>query len=192
MLQDNMTTFQPFPRLPAELLAQIWETTVESRIIDVKVRSTWNTYILQRQKYHHLYSTTPVPAPLQTCREAKNGRLYKRVFSNLVVDDDVPKKSERRYVCLNLDIDMVSIGETKLKAFRSVARLIKQLRLECDVLEYAFLLEEHEMSMFVNVKEIHMVLPEDGDAEHSREFAQRCSWPCGSENISISIRNIFD
>jgi hypothetical protein len=36
-----MATFHPFPRLPAELRIQIWEMTVEPRVVDVRLEADW-------------------------------------------------------------------------------------------------------------------------------------------------------
>lgn len=99
-----MATFHPFPRLPFELRAQIWEATVEPRTVEVFIR--------YKDEIPRLVSTTPVPAPLQTCREARNLKLYRQEFSELLLQDQPEYKGavERRYVWLNLDIDTISIG----------------------------------------------------------------------------------
>jgi len=49
-----------------------------------------------------LTSSTPVPATLQACREARNLKLYQQAF--LEIDGEV------RYVWVNWDMDIVSIG----------------------------------------------------------------------------------
>ena len=76
----NMATFHPFPRLPYELRMQIWEMTVEPRVVNVE---------LTRQKpirqAFYLTSSTPVPAVLQSCREARNHGLYRKAFSEVAV-----------------------------------------------------------------------------------------------------------
>ncbi|KAH8161628.1 hypothetical protein CIB48_g6619 [Xylaria polymorpha] len=79
-----MAAFHPFPRLPAELRAQIWEMTVAPRIVEVRITyrasalspdsSSTNTATVP-----HLVSSTPVPAILQTCQEARNQGLYQRL-----------------------------------------------------------------------------------------------------------------
>ncbi|KAF2027751.1 hypothetical protein EK21DRAFT_50758, partial [Setomelanomma holmii] len=128
-----MVTFHPFPRLPAELRARIWEMTIEPRIVDVQIRFKKDTTTVPHSSYGpFLSSPTPVPGPLQTCREARYGRLYHGTFSNLAIANGAPKDSERRYVWLNIDIDMISIGWTDFDRVKSVTHLIKRLRFERD------------------------------------------------------------
>lgn len=80
-------TFHPFPNLPTELRARIWELTVEPRIVEVRVvyhqPGPTNTeasqpgvqtvsWAVQRPPpMRHLRSPTPAPAQLQACREAR-------------------------------------------------------------------------------------------------------------------------
>jgi hypothetical protein len=52
-------TFHPFPRLPFELRAYIWELTVEPRIVEVRVVVK---KIEGRPPVRYLRSPTPAPA----------------------------------------------------------------------------------------------------------------------------------
>jgi hypothetical protein len=72
-----MATFHPFPRLPYELRAQIWEMTVEPRVVNVECR--WG----EATRQICLTSSTPVPAVLEACREARNHGLYQKAFSEI-------------------------------------------------------------------------------------------------------------
>lgn len=187
----GMTTFHPFPRLPAELRAQIWELTVEPRVVDVRVRME---HCIWRGKVTRVVrSSTPVPGPLQTCREARNSRLYQREFSDLDYIVTVARKNrrprpgpepERRYVWLNLDIDMVSIGSTAIKCYDSVDHSIKRLRLERDSSEeYWSQIECDLIHNFANATEIHVIIPKTQDFMSWHGASRECWWPCAFENV---------
>lgn len=180
-----MTTFHLFPRLPFELRTRVWELTVEPRIVELRIvskrttlpesarsedgpRESWVT--VQR-----LLSPTPVPAVLQTCREARNMGLYQQAFSEL-------SSSEMRYVWLNLEIDMISIGTSGFAAFKPVAHLIRRLRFERENGDESFYyFEARELHSFVNAKEIHVVCPEGIEAWY--EARKDHHFPCGEENL---------
>lgn len=77
-----MTAFHLFPRLPYELRMQIWEMTVEPRIVNAEL-----THQNPTDRAFYLTSSTPVPAVLQTCQEARNHGLYQQAFSELAVHE---------------------------------------------------------------------------------------------------------
>lgn len=155
-----MATFHPFPRLPTVLRLQIWEMTVEPRIVEIRCRR-FCTY--GRGTEWILYSSTPIPAPLQTCRESRNARLYQRCFSDLAILLNSPENSEQRYVWLNLDIDTVSIGDTFFSVFKPVAHMIKRLRFELDNTEEWWCVGtgNEDLRYFVNASEIQVIVCED-------------------------------
>jgi hypothetical protein len=95
------------------------------------------------------------------------------------------KDAEPRYVWLNLDIDMVSIGWSNFEAFRPVAHLIKRLRFTRDNTDeyWARGRESEELHYYKNVSEIHVVLCEGGEFWHWQWAAQDYTWPCGKENV---------
>jgi hypothetical protein len=170
-----MATFHPFPRLPAELRDQIWEMTVEPRTIDVRVcrDRSWNP--------GRLVSSTPVPATLQSCREARNHlqTLYRRAFSEL---DQTPG-SERRYVWTNFDIDLVSIGRSLFDDFEPVASSIKRLKFERENDdEYWYNTESRKLMLFSNVDEVHVVCA-DGFWMWGGSVDNDFAWPCADENL---------
>lgn len=70
-------------------------------------------------------SKTPVPAPLQTCREARSLGLYQKCLSEA---EDVPEGSERRYVWLNLDIDMLELRIDDIANFVPVAESVTRIK----------------------------------------------------------------
>ncbi|KAK1778230.1 hypothetical protein QBC45DRAFT_414813 [Copromyces sp. CBS 386.78] len=144
-----MTTFHPFPRLPPELRLRIWELTVEPRTVDFRIADTERTMGFRIEAINgtpnnvvQLRSSTPPPATLQACREARNhlssggGRrvLYEQVFCDMVPPtsacappqhhnhpnhDEAPGPSplnknhhHRRYIYLHLPLDTLDIGTT--------------------------------------------------------------------------------
>ncbi|KFY62295.1 hypothetical protein V496_04649 [Pseudogymnoascus sp. VKM F-4515 (FW-2607)] len=137
-----MATFTTFNNLPFEIRARIWELTVEPRTVEV--------HLLWKDFDPRLVSTTPMPAPLQACREARNMGLCKRAFSEIGTAD--------RYVWLNLDIDMVSIGTVPFLVLERVAPMIKRLKFERkNQDEYWWYFESGGIEDFVNAEEIHVI-----------------------------------
>ncbi|KAL2148873.1 hypothetical protein VTH82DRAFT_1559 [Thermothelomyces myriococcoides] len=139
MTNAGTTTFHPFPRLPFELRARIWELTVEPRIVDVRVvyhdpspvkvtdPFAWSDERMKKRlpPRRHLRSSTPVPAQLQTCQEAREHLSkrpyggYCKAFSEIMttpydgfdpVPEDDPQGERDRYVWLNFEIDVVSVA----------------------------------------------------------------------------------
>ena len=187
------TTFHPFPCLPFELRARIWELTVEPRTVHVEVLLT-RTLVpnpaplprrargIARHPSHvtnfvsRLASPTPVPATLQTCREARNLGLYQRAFSELT-------KDETRYVWLNLDIDTIFIGQhTRFKQYKPVAHLIQRLKFERDYSEDSFYYSEaSDLPIFSNTREIHVICA--NGLESWYQASTERYWACGRENL---------
>ncbi|KAK2047628.1 hypothetical protein LZ31DRAFT_551200 [Colletotrichum somersetense] len=126
MAAATTATFHPFPRLPAELRARIWELTVEPRIVDVRVvwhrpspvsqegsepgaRAVADWTVERPPPRRHLRSCTPAPAQLQTCREAREHLAtcpdaryrYEKAFSDIAATpyggfDPVPEGDPER------------------------------------------------------------------------------------------------
>ncbi|KAH6625095.1 hypothetical protein C7974DRAFT_395408 [Boeremia exigua] len=199
-----MITFHPFPRLPLELREQIWNDTVEPRTVDVR-RVREGT-----QRYGQLVSSTPIPAILQSCREARNLGLYERVFfevaavkkstsdnaSQVAVErffmpdgqgEEGSKKggspdTEQRYVWLDLDIDMVDIGASEFCNYRSIASAVKRLKFKRENGdEYFYHTESNELMEFVSVEEIHIVCA-DGFWMWAGAIDDH-AWPCAEEKL---------
>ncbi|KAI0596469.1 hypothetical protein F4775DRAFT_564738 [Biscogniauxia sp. FL1348] len=172
-----MSTFHPFPRLPAELRARIWALAVEPRVVEVRVVPD-NPLEVQR-----LVSPTPVPAILQTCQEARDSGLYKQAFSEVTATGvNAAAGAEPRYVWLSLDIDMVSIGKTSFRAFAPVALSIRRLRFERENSDESFYhFEVRELWGWANTEEIHVVCRDGMEAWHGASYEH--SWPCPLENL---------
>lgn len=172
-----MATFHPFPRLPSELRARIWELTVEPRTVDLRVKHR-HTIIPGDTPVPYLVSSTPVPAALQTCQEARNQGLYQQAFSEIAGPDG----AGRRYVWVNLEIDMVSIGTSLFANYKPVAPVIQRLKFEREnSSEFFYHSEVQELRDFVNVKEIHVVCADGMRAWHLA--TEEHYWPCGEENV---------
>ncbi|KFZ00824.1 hypothetical protein V500_00943 [Pseudogymnoascus sp. VKM F-4518 (FW-2643)] len=175
-----MTTFND---LPYELRVRIWQLTVEPRRVEVRVVHYGHPKRANdRRQAGDLWSTTPVPAPLQVCYEARNMGLYKQFFYELSEDND----SERRHVWVNPDIDLVDIGwvlefrrELLPPIMRELAPMIRRLHFGGNATADKIYRWEHDG--FVNVEEA-VVVCDDG-ADQWCCTTQLYSWPCSLENI---------
>lgn len=141
------TSFHLFPHLPWEIRSRIWELTIEPRTVDVRISHSWEDISAAvKAKYNHfslgplrLRSSTPVPALLQACREARGHlssvtkgryRFYQKAFSHPpavvsasetarceMTPEDRPEElgglqAESRYIWVNFDVDVVDFGDT--------------------------------------------------------------------------------
>lgn len=175
-----MTTFHPFPRLPAELRLLIWALTTSPRTVEVRIHNDPRTDTAtatttatagpssqQQQNNLTLISSAPIPGPLQTCREARNAGIYHHVYpdlTNYYIKPGTEYAEERWYFWVNFDMDMISIGTTDLDFLVPVAHLVKRLRVQRDSLrgQWAYV-EAEELLMFANVVEMHAVIRETGN-----------------------------
>jgi hypothetical protein len=177
-----MSICHPFPRLPAELRAQIWELTVESRTVDVRIVQKRIPVLpdvpsTRSGLASYLVSHTPVPATQQTCQESRNLGLYQRAFSDVYLYNGV----ERRYVWANLDIDIIDIGTTELHIFLPVASLIHRLKFARENQDFFFHAEVYELPRFSNVKELHVVCA--AGLWQWLGASEDHYWACGVENV---------
>jgi hypothetical protein len=199
-----MSTFHPFPRLPLELREQIWKDTIEPRTVDVRRIRVWS------QQYGQLFSSTPIPGTLQSCREARNLGLYERVFFEVAAverhncnhapetaierffmpdeqEEEEAKQAsqpstEQRYVWLNLDIDLVDIGKSAFDLFEHIAPTVKRLKFERENSdEYFYHTESKDLLKFVNVEELHIVCA-DGFWMWSEALDEH-AWPCANDKL---------
>ena len=175
-----MATFHSFPRLPVELLIQIWESTVEPRAVDVRVKMKhWNQdhSINNLPPSKRLVSSTPAPASLHTCREARYQGLYQQAFSELAASDG----SGRRYVWVNLDIDIICIGTVYTTYYKPVAPLIQRLQLESIEAIFIDHWRDSELHDFVNLKEMYLNCADGMWTWYGQ--MKDIHWPCGEENV---------
>ncbi|KAK3398756.1 hypothetical protein B0T20DRAFT_498743 [Sordaria brevicollis] len=184
-------TFHSFPHLPWELRARIWELTVEPRTVEVNIeyqRSDTEITDDMRTRFNlapdtptwiyvlRLRSSTPVPTPLQTCREARmhltenvdrggNFGFYRKAFHQLPAAKYCGKEvqlqpglrlelgldAEPRYVWVNWEIDMISIGQSMFTLCEPYYRDIKRLKIARERDEYFVRSESRDLQNFANV-----------------------------------------
>jgi hypothetical protein len=115
---------------------------------------------------------------LQTCQEARNHGLYKKVFSELSISNG----EESRYVWANFDVDIIDIGETPFECYKLVASSIQRLKFERKNSDEGFYhIEAKELNMFTNLKEVYVVC---ADGIRAWWYAgEEHYWPCGAENL---------
>ena len=170
-----MATFHLFSRLPAELRIQIWQLTLESRPVDVRMdRRDANP---SRLLTTHLISSTRTPAPLQTCREARSHAPYRQEFAELAAPDG----SGRRYVWINFDTDVICVGTSWFSDYEAVAPKVQRLTFwgknpHRDACFYPL-----ELEIFFNVRKIYVV--SDVDLWEWDNTVDEYTWPCGNENV---------
>ncbi|KAH7071924.1 hypothetical protein BKA63DRAFT_373461, partial [Paraphoma chrysanthemicola] len=177
-------TFHPFSRLPAELRIQIWELTVEPRTVELPRKLS-----RQQRIFPRVFSPSPVPGTVQACQESRRLNLYPKAFSDLPKLLGGTEDLEERYVYLNLDTDMVSIGTMYLSLLKPVAHLIKRLRFTRGYRsdyewEYWERNESNDVGLFVNTEEIHVVC-EFGNFGDWTGSSVSIYWPCGVENVTM-------
>lgn len=168
-----------FSSLPDALRAQIWEMTVEPRTVHVRMRYENPRH----RRVAYLISTTPVPAVLQVCREARNRGLYQRVFSEIA-----SPRHGSQYVWANLDRDIIDIGTSLLEFFAPVASEIRKLKMEREMSatsggEFFYHSEKEELHKFVNTEEIHVVCADGLFAWLGA--LEEIYWPCGNDNVFL-------
>ncbi|CCC11359.1 hypothetical protein SMACR_04062 [Sordaria macrospora] len=121
-----MATFHPFPRLPTELRLRVWELTVEPRTVNFRIKqSAADDVVNNRFSIHYgstrilpVHSSTPAPAALHACHEARNHllhwkRVYQQVFC-VIVNQNPARDStyDEGYIYLHFELDTIDIGTT--------------------------------------------------------------------------------
>ncbi|KAH0434533.1 hypothetical protein CcaCcLH18_05276 [Colletotrichum camelliae] len=208
------TTFHLFPNFPAKLRARIWELNVEPRIVEVREcihklgpinvkgpeqgAQTVDWRIKRPPMMRHLRSPTPVPAQLQTCREAREHLTihtddeyrYEKAFSGITTkpwDSFDPLREgdpdRERYVWFNFDGDMLSIEDTDLHEFLAVSYQIRRLRLRRHLDNEYFSRAESLLigRRFRNVVEVHFICI--WGIRSGYLIAEYTDFPCGPENV---------
>ncbi|EAA32752.1 hypothetical protein NCU08801 [Neurospora crassa OR74A] len=158
-------TFPKFLQLPWEIQHRIWKYTVEPRIVKIRKVQVMHAKCVNckgSSPAYKLVTSTPVPAVLQTCYQARyKHRLYQQVFSEL---DTVRSGEERRYVWMNLDIDTVDAGfltGLTLFHFQDVARSIRRLKVEIDWISCACGARAALHACFGNLQELEMTVSDE-------------------------------
>lgn len=176
-----MGTFHPFPRLPLELRERIWELTLEPRTVEVRLERgpTYVPVHSRLKKYYvTLRSSTPVPPILQACQEARNCGLYERGFAEV---QDRGYDDPHRYVWINFDIDIVSIGDFAIQDLFPVAPKIKRLQFLQEYSEAFFHWIHRDLLKFSRMEEIRVVCEDDMCNWH--QMSQQLQWPVKREKL---------
>lgn len=196
-------TFHLFPLLPYELRALIWQFTVLPREVDV--------FIPEPPCKRTTLSSTPVPGPLQACRESRHlltrgvstdssshptnpGRFigYEKAFQH---SPSALTVSSPGYVYINFLLDTISITSTDLHCFTDPVvgwadmhqfKRIKRLKLEREYSatyhgEYFFHTEVKQISEFDGLEECALVCL-DGILAFE-DITYHNYFPCGKENV---------
>lgn len=142
------TTFHLFPNLPWELRARVWELTISPRTVPLKRRfrrvslCTFSDDTLRvldtvyggRWKHHTtlnlLFTSSPIPAPLHACQEARNHLThpacgangygyYEKMSTSDLENGQQPwlweEKIRSTYIWVNFEVDMIDIGVDRFR-----------------------------------------------------------------------------
>jgi hypothetical protein len=101
-----------------------------------------------------------------------------------ISDPNVRDMSEKRYVWLNFEYDMVDIGTSKFCNFDNIAIAIKRLKFERENNDIDFYdTESHQLRNFVNANEIHVVCADKFWNWHGVIDDDIHPWLCSIENL---------
>lgn len=172
-------TFHPFPRLPWDVRRMIWEMTIEPRTVSIRLAygppRNSNSAEPNYKYYTRVFSSTPAPAPLQTCAEARHflSRFYQRISTGdyfpQCSDDELEPHNNSMYFWLNWDIGMIDIHDCPFAQFYRIAPMIKRLKFETDFEQFSRDRDEDYWAdgdeqksktfkqIFPNVEEMHIV-----------------------------------
>jgi hypothetical protein len=106
------------------------------------------------------------------------------ISTNLSLHADA-QPADRRYVWLNLDIDLVNIGTSYLNHFEPIAPAIKRLKLsrENTLGNFWYKVEgQYLLPLFFNVEKMYVVCI-DSIINWSNDDVYLYSWPCARENL---------
>lgn len=124
------TTFQLFPRLPPELRVLIWRFSVESQTVKlyVEYEKTPKGSEQPGPEITCLFSPTPVPAILHTCRESRRESRRESLYERLFWRDT----REPRYIWVNFNQDVVDVAWGCLRRLKYHRSHICKLNLNGD------------------------------------------------------------
>ncbi|KAL3442676.1 hypothetical protein BJX65DRAFT_312584 [Aspergillus insuetus] len=138
-----MTGFTLFPCLPAEVRVRIWQMAVEPRTVEIRPKRGVYSAL------EYFVSSTAVPAVLQVCYEARTHASYQMAFA---------LGNAPRYVWVNFEVDMISIGQTRFLELQGPdALLIRRLRFEREDDEWFFhFMSKEMMGVLPDMDEVHV------------------------------------
>ncbi|KAH7025062.1 uncharacterized protein B0I36DRAFT_366958 [Microdochium trichocladiopsis] len=204
------TTFHAFLSLPTELRIQIWRNTVHPRILhmcrkeDVALEpleesahkgaesSTHLSSGYQERCVTYLATTTPIPPVMQVSREARRLGLYQRAWvqSDCEKNPDDGEHDERlrllpwqRYIWVNWDIDILSIGSLPLESLQPCTPLIRRLCLSREVGDEWRYKQDSGLQDFASLEEIYVEC--DTLLWYWSETLKNRSWPCPADRVFL-------
>lgn len=184
-----MATFHPFPRLPPELRILIWEMTVEPRSVVVHLGfhkiplEVQNSDEEDIDEWPYLYSPTPVPSVVHTCKEARKLKLYGLYLINFLDYDT--SELDLQYIWLNPKIDMITMGMDCSDFIDIIVKDITRVRFECrNVISIWHTYEYVRARPFDNLKELYIDYPKEDKCSQWNPIDDY-DWPCGAEHTFI-------
>ncbi len=118
----SLTEFHLFPTLPGELRLRIWEIVIRNpRVVNISCRKGVDRRFEIKRYAEAFLSTTPPPAPINTCRESRFEALstYKQYFQT---------KHSPNYIYLAFNQDTICCSDNILEHFgRAEAEYIQML-----------------------------------------------------------------
>ncbi|KAK0669464.1 hypothetical protein QBC41DRAFT_319679 [Cercophora samala] len=179
------TTFHPFPRLPLELRAHIWQLTIQPQTIKITIPKP----------------STPVPPVLQACVESRSELVragYTKtciepiIGPTLNLDPPAGEDYHPQYVWANWEIDTLDIGLVNFDGenygfarYAAVAPLVRHLRFSIPEALWSFERrqgDKGDLGVFEKVREITVFCRPAGGL--ASEYYDRF-WPCGPENVVV-------
>lgn len=141
--------------------------TVKPREVEFRIKTpAWTFRTL------YVTSTTPIPAVMQACHESRNLGLYER---GLTVRD------EPRYIWVNFDIDLISIGKAWFHKLGGYRRIVRRLKFQAEDSSDFFHSISPEWKEFTNLNEMYVVC-EDGVLSWQDAW-EYLTWPCPRDHV---------
>ncbi|KAK1783134.1 hypothetical protein QBC45DRAFT_400868 [Copromyces sp. CBS 386.78] len=204
----STSTFHPFPRLPWELRALIWELAVSPRVVDILTNAgfkkdhpkngrVWSRFSSELSTYVH--KSVPV---LQACQEARNhltdlacgnGYYEKILAEGIYMDENQPGSEEGiddPYAWVNFEIDMIDIGLRRYKLSAHYVSKIKRIRFETiDPYRRLFEVLVPGGYYFPNVKEAEIYCYGGVDTQGTGDWGKAIAWN-PVENLVCEMKDV--
>lgn len=154
------TTFHPFPRLPSELRAQIWDLAVYPRLVHIRTTEASETRIDPGRC--GFASPVPPPALMHACQESRRRAPYQKAFHATL-----PDESEARYIWVNFQEDLICLADEKVERLAPHEADIRRLRFTVPIdpyfdpfYEYFFHNSHKMMKRFTALRELQVAIKE--------------------------------
>ena len=168
-----MTTFFD---LPYEIRIEIWMSTVEPRMVPVRVKGERRVTDSSEVIILHAVSSAPVPKTLHICQESRSLNVYEKFY--------ISQEIEASYVWVNLQLDIIDIGEQMFELFENCGNRIRRLHFiannTCETWYRTF---SQGLGFFDNLVQC-FVLAGDGWESWEEAFYEHY-WSCDGDNLYI-------